>query len=234
MYPKVIEMSAGEQPSAWSKFKEFLGNTVIKSVTEMYGLMPDSVLFGSLVLYFLTQNLSYGVFSLFLVEMTLSHRLIAWIFSQSTGSPDTQKPITCRAGYKTPQLDIKRMFNHDPYPSYGIFSIASMATYLGFSTSEFSDVLASMGDSWKTRSMVAYTFMALVIVTFILARIFLSDCNDTLGEIIIASGLAVMVGAAFFYMNKALFGKESMNFLGLPYMSSKDSKGNNIYICAAM
>jgi hypothetical protein len=33
-------------------------------------------------------------------------------------------------------------------------------------------------------------------------------------------------------INKKLFGKESMNFLGLPYIVSKESKGDPIYICA--
>jgi hypothetical protein len=211
-----------------------MGNTVIKTVAEMYNLMPDSVLFGSLLFYFLTQNTAYGVFSAFIVEMTISHRLIAWFFSQSVGSPDTQKPVQCRAGYKTPRLDIKRMFDHDPYPSYGIFSIASMATYLGFATNEYAAVLASMGDDWKTRSMVAYVFMVLIVATFIMARIFLSNCDDTLGEIMIALALAFVVGYLFFYLNKSIFGKESMNLLGLPYMASKDSKGNSVYVCAAV
>jgi predicted membrane channel-forming protein YqfA (hemolysin III family) len=125
------------------------------------------------------------------------------------------------------------MFNHDPYPSYGIFSIASMAAYLGFATNEFADVLTAMGENWKTRSMVAYIFMALIVVTFILTRIFLSECDDTLGEIMISVSLAVIVGALFYYMNRSLFGKESMNLLGLPTLDSKDKNGNAIYICAA-
>lgn len=220
------------------KVKDFIGGTVVRSISEMYKLMPDSVLFGSLVLYFLTQNLAYGIFAAFIIELTLSHRLIAWVVEQSIGPPDTQKTVECRAGYKTPQMDVSRMFNHDPYPSYSIFSIVSMATYLGFATSEFSAVFQAMGDNWKTRSTLAYTFMGLVVLTFMLARIFVSDCGDTLGEILMAAGLAVAVGCVFFYINKAIFGQESMNFLGLPYLTQKgtDCNGNpkDIYVCAAV
>lgn len=219
------------------KVKDFMGNTIVRTVAEMYNLMPDSVLFGCFVLYFLTQNLAYGVFSAFIIELTLSHRLIAWMSVQMFGTP-VIKPIACRAGYKTPQMDIGRMFNHDPYPSYGIFSIVSMASYLGFATSASSTALDSMGENWKTRSMVAYTFMGLIVATFILTRIFLSGCDDTLGEIIIAAVLAVIVGYIFFYLNKSLFGMESMNFLGLPVLVSKgaDSNGNpnEIYVCASV
>ena len=220
------------------KVKDFMGNTIIRTVAEMYNLMPDSVLFGCFVLYFLTQNLAYGVFSAFIIELTISHRLIAWMSAQMFGTPAIQKPIACRAGYKTPQMDISRMFNHDPYPSYGIFSIVSMASYLGFATNASSTALDSMGENWRTRSMVAYTFMALIVVTFILTRIFLSGCDDTLGEIIIAAVLAVIVGYIFFYLNKSLFGTESMNFLGLPVLVSKrtdsNGKSNDIYVCASV
>ena len=220
------------------KIKDFMGGTMFRTVAEMYNLMPDSVLFGCFVLYFLTQNLAYGIFSAFIIELTLSHRLIAWMSVQMFGPPAIQKPIACRAGYKTPQMDISRMFNHDPYPSYGIFSIVSMASYLGFATNASSVALESMGENWKTRSMIAYLFMGMIVGTFILARIFLSGCDDTLGEIIIAAALAVIVGYVFFYINKSLFGMESMNFLGLPVLASKgiDSNGNpsDVYICAAV
>ena len=209
---------------------------MVRTIAEMYNLMPDSILFGSLVLYFLTQNQAYGIFSAFIVELTLSHRLIAWMSVQMFGPPAVQKPIACRAGYKTPQMDISRMFNHDPYPSYGIFSIVSMASYLSFATSACSIALESMGENWRTRSMIAYLFIGMIVCTFILARIFLSGCDDTLGEIIIAASLAVIVGYLFFYINKSLFGMESMNFLGLPILAKKDDNGNptDIYICAAV
>lgn len=215
-----------------------MGGTVVRAIGEMYNMMPDSVLFGSLLLYFLTLNKSYGIFSAFIIELTLSHRLIAWIIAQSVGAPDKAKPIACRSGYKTPQMDVERMFNHEPYPSYGIFAIVSMATYLGFANSEFSSVADASGDNRKAQQTVAYTFMGLVVGTFILARMFLSNCDDTFGEILMAAGLAVVVGYLFFYLNKTIFGAESMNFLGLPYLAPNgvDANGNPsaAYICAAM
>ena len=44
--------------------------------------------------------------------------------------------------------------------------------------------------------------------------------------------MAVIVGVIFFYINKAIFGVEAMNFLGLPYLVSKESEGSPIYVCA--
>jgi hypothetical protein len=87
-----------------------------------------------------------------------------------------------------------------------------------------------MGPEWASRSKVAYTFISLVVVAFIAAR-WSSNC-DNLSEIIIAVFMAVIVGAIFFYTNKAVFGAEAMNFLGLPYLVSKESEGSPIYVCA--
>ena len=44
---------------------------------------------------------------------------------------------------------------------------------------------------------------------------------------------AVIAGSIFFSLNKKVFGIESINFLGLPYMVSKESEGHPIYVCAA-
>jgi hypothetical protein len=122
------------------------------------------------------------------------------------------------------------MFSHDPYPSYTIFSISSIATYLLLATKEFSNTMEAMGPEWQTRSKVAYIFMALVIAAFGIVR--LIKC-DSLGEVLMAFCLAIIVGATFFYVNKSIFGEEAMNFLGLPYIVSKESQGAPIYICAA-
>ena len=218
-----------EQQTVWGKFKAFMGGTVISTIGEINALIPDSILFGSLLLYALTQNVAFGVFGIFIFESTLSHRLISWVSSQSVG-PSRSVDLSCRAGFKTPQIAAQRMFSHDPYPSYTIFSISSIATYLLLATKEFSNTMNAMGPEWQSRSKVAYIFMALVLAAFAIVR--LIKC-DSVGEVLIAFCLAIIVGATFFYVNKAIFGEEAMNFLGLPYIVSKDSQGAPIYICAA-
>jgi hypothetical protein len=65
-----------EQPTVWSKFKDFMGGTVINTITEIHMLIPDSILFGSILMYFLTQNMSFGIFAIFIFETVISHRLI--------------------------------------------------------------------------------------------------------------------------------------------------------------
>ena len=49
------------------------GSFIVSPIADIYSLMPDSLLFGSLVLYFLTQNLSFGVFAIFIFETVVFH-----------------------------------------------------------------------------------------------------------------------------------------------------------------
>jgi uncharacterized membrane protein len=139
--------------------------------------------------------------------------------------------IRCRAGFKTPELDVRRIFMHDQYPSYGVFSMTSIATYLGLSTLEFSDTFEAMGSEWQGRSMSAYIFIGAVLFTFIIVRNF--ACSESTSEIVIAFICALVFAFAFFKLNMFLFDKESINFLGLPYLSEKAANGTPIYVCAA-
>ena len=153
--------ATAEDSMVWIKLKNFMGGTVVKTITEINMLMPDSILFGSLLMYFLTQNASFGIFAVFIFETVLSHKFISWISSQATG-PSGPTSLQCRPGFKTPQFKPERMFSHDTYPSYAVYSITSIATYLGLATSAFGPTMDAMGPDWASRKTVAYTFIGLV------------------------------------------------------------------------
>ena len=54
-----------------------------QSLSEMGRLFPDSILFGTLLLYVITQHLPYGVFGIFLLETSLAHRLINFLIGKN-------------------------------------------------------------------------------------------------------------------------------------------------------
>lgn len=205
----------------------------LDAVIELHSLLPDSILFGSLFLYFLTHHLAFGVFVLFLLEVVGAHRLTAWLFSQSVGPTKSSGPIQCRAGYKAPQYQYGRIFTHESYPSYSLFSVSAMAAYLGLSTSAFAPTMEQMdksGDrSWASRSTVAYSFIGLFLLAFLLARFYFCE---GVTEILIALLVGGLVGVLGFSIHQAVFGIESVNFLGLPYMVRKDKEGDAIYVCS--
>lgn len=220
-----------EQPTLWDKIKNGTGEYLFGPVAEIYSLMPDSLLYGSLFIYILTQNMPYGVFSLFIFEMSLLHWGISSLFSEIDGP---SRPITnprCRAGFKIPQYAFERMMARDQYPAFSIFSISSIATYMGLSINEFTETMVEMGPNWEKRIIVAYTFIVFMFLAFLSMRAFY--CGDQLGEIMVAVFLAVIVGFMLFHFHRKVFGIESVNFLGLPYLIKKDEKGKPVYVCAA-
>ena len=211
-----------------------IGPTVRDSIYQIHALMPDSILFGSILLYFLTQNIAYGVFSIFIFETVLSHKFINYIIQGTTGEKTvnpTEENVKCRIGYKIPNLDFNKIFSHDPYPSYAIFSITSIGTYLGLATNYYSETLKKMGQEWESRIMVSYCLITIVIALFLFIRIGL--CSDSINEVVMSFIAAILLGSIFFYLNKLIFGDESVNFLGLPYIVSKESLGSPIYICSS-
>jgi len=211
-----------------------IGTTIKDSIYQIHALIPDSILFGSMLLYFLTQNLAYGVFSIFIFETVLSHKLLHYIIEGTNGKKSgtpTKDNVGCRIGYKIPNLDFDKIFSHDPYPSYAIFSITSIGTYLGLATNYYSETLKKMGQEWESRVMVSYCLIAIVIAAFVFVR--LGVCSDSINEVIMSFMVALLLGTLWFYFNKQIFGDESMNFLGLPYIVTKESLGSPIYICSA-
>lgn len=214
----------------WDQFKMRYFTPFLSAGNEIQALIPDSILFGSLLLYFLTQNSAFGVFGIFIFEMIASHKLISWIFCQTAGVSRSNTKLECYSGYKTPRFDVQRMLTAIGYPSLSVFSISSIGTYLGLSMNSFSDTLKEMGPEWESRIIVSSVFIGLLISLIIALRL-LSSC-DTVGEVIIALLLGLFIGTLFFFINKAIFGKEGMNFLGLPYVVDKYKEGSPIYVCS--
>ena len=213
-----------------------LGGSIANATAEIHRMMPDSLLFGSFLLYILTQHAPFGVFALFVLELILSHKLIGWVMAQSVGtappdreSPTREPPVACRMGYKIGRMDFRRLFSHSSYPSFGMFSIIGVVTYLSRSMGTFSETLDAMGPVWASRKTVAMIFVVCLVLAVLGGRIY-SGCEPA-GEIFLASVLGVGAGLLFYSLHLSLFGEQGMNFLGLPYLVTKESQGTPIYVC---
>ena len=208
-----------------------LVKSVANATAELHRMMPDSLLFGSFLLYVLTQHAPFGVFALFVLELILSHKLVGWIITQSVGSsPVKDASEACRAGYRIGRMDFRRLFSHNSYPSFGMFSIAGVVTYLTRSMGTFSETLDAMGPVWSSRKIVAMIFAICLLLAVIGGRLY-AQC-EPLGEIILAGALGVGAGLLFYSLHLAVFGEQGMNFLGLPYLVTKESQGTPIYVCS--
>lgn len=197
---------------------------------EIHRMMPDSLLFGAFLLYVLTQHAPFGIFALFVLELILSHKLIGWVMAQSVGASPEQADPTCRMGYKIGRMDFRRLFSHSSYPSFGMFSVMGVVAYLSRSMATFSETLDAMGPVWASRKTVAAIFVVCLVLAVAGGRLY-SGCEPA-GEILLASALGIGAGLLLSSLHLALFGEQGMNFLGLPYLVTKESQGTPIYVCS--
>ncbi len=218
------------EPSAFTKIKDLLWGGIKAGTTEIMTLIPDSILFGSLLMYIMTSNMSYGIFGIFIFEMMLSHKLISWVISQTTGESRPYPNEKCLSGFKTPRFDPSKILPIHGYPPFSIFSISSIATYIGLAMASFKSVLATMGPEWQSRSTVSMVLLSLVTLLFVIIR-YMSGC-DSIGDMMISIVSGIVVGLIFFGINNTLFGQESMNFLGVPSLVNKSEIGAPIYVCS--
>ena len=208
-----------------------LGGSIAKVTTEIHSMMPDSLLFGSFLLYVLTQHAPFGVFALFVLELILSHKLVGWVMAQSVGATPVQDPLRgkCRMGYKIGRMDFRRLFSHASYPSFAMFSTMGVVAYLSRSMSTFSETLDAMGPVWASRKTVAMIFVICLVLAVVGGRIY-SGCESP-GEIVLGGVLGVGAGILLYSLHLSVFGEQGMNFLGLPYLVTKESQGTPIYVC---
>jgi hypothetical protein len=201
---------------------------------EINQIMPDSLLFGSAILYLLTQNAPYGIFAIFIYLLSLTHHGIGWLYKQIFSDASVRTNIQCYFGFKTPQYRVERILSHNPFPSYGLFVISAVATYLGCATHSFTDTFDEMqkdnpANGWGARPIVAYCFIGIYLLLTLLFTIYL-ECGS-LGMIMMVFVLGIVSGLLFFLLSKSVFGLDGLNFLGLPFLVDKSSQGDPLYIC---
>lgn len=227
-------MATDSQKNLGERIKDYMIVPAAKTVNEIQRLFPDSVLFGSIMLYLVTLNKAFGIFSIFIVESLLAHKLIANIAGKYVGPKPSGSSSgsleSCYPGFRAPRKEVDRMLRTNSYPSISIFTLFSIATYLLSSMYTFKETLDNMGQDWKGRIIFSTVFTCLIPVLVLFYRMSLG-C-ETFTEILIAAFAGFCVGGIFYVINYKLFGVDGINFLGLPYMVNKNEQGSDIYVCA--
>lgn len=218
------------EKTLWDHVSSYLLTNTLTVSYELQRLVPDSLLFGSFIMYFLSGNTTWGVLTLFLFEtVVLAHTAIASGFHAYQGFVGGRKNIACRSGFRQARFDLTRFFIRDRYPSVSLFTIGALATYMASTIGFFTDTLRAMGTEWQSRITVSYIFIALLLVLFVLIHN-LSGC-ETISESMIAIICGVVVGILLFYVNFLIFGPEGINILGLPLLVDKSQISSPIYVC---
>jgi hypothetical protein len=223
--------AAGPESKTYRDMKETFVTPALDFAGELVRLFPDSVQFGSLLLYLLTQNTTFGIFTLFTLEVGLLHRLIGFVM-RGTNGPDTTRRTDpqCRSGFRTVRADFERSYMNNTSPSVSMFTLGAIAVYLSFANFLFKDTLTTMGPIWSGRLWFGVSFLLLMSLFMIVYQV-LRGC-DTLTGVAVALLFGSITGGVFYFVNYNLFGAEAMNFLGLPAIVNKADQGTPIYVCA--
>ena len=226
---------ASTEPNVWENIVNTVVLPYLSTTIEIQRLFPDSVLFGSLILFITTMNSVFGFFAVFLLEVFASPKLLSTIISKFVGpvvSGSSSGPDggICFPGFRGARKESNRELRFNEYPSISLTTLSAMATYIMSSMIQFNDTLKTMGKEWNTRFAFSMIFIGIILLTVFISRWY-AGC-ESVSEMIIALVFGLFLGLIFFFFNKSLFGLESINFLGLPYVVDKSDQGSDIYVCA--
>jgi hypothetical protein len=231
---------ATDTKTPWDRFSAVIVNPIIDSGKELTALFPDSILFASVLFYIITQNISFGVLSIFSLEMSLLHKLVSFVYTKTIGSTENistkglkgdaafAADMKCRPGYKAARLEYERIFMGDTPPSLAMFFWGGLLAYLGGANYSFTQVLLSMRQEWWTRLIVSTVGLGIITLLFFISRV---GC-EPFGEMVVAFLVGIAAGIVCYVINLSIFGLEAMNFNGLPLLTNKTKSGSPVYVCA--
>jgi len=197
--------------------------------------LPDSLFLGSCVFAFLTQNYPISILVLGMFEFSIA----AWVLSMFIGlienNNEPVKSDICLPGIPSPYLIsiLGNIYPKTAFPSIPIFFISSTLFYIVYSVLNFRQELKELGyknAEWKIRIPFSIIFSLALITAFIFWRV-LNTC-DTLWVALGSLLFGAITGACIQLIHTYLFGRDSINFLGVPLLADKSATGDSINICA--
>lgn len=222
--------------SSYLKALKYVGSDVLSpAFHDILRSAPDALFLGSSILGLLTQNFALGVFVLAMAEFGVTHRVLAGIIGSAQGNTRPPRPEICSAGIPSPyQISvIGKVLGESSFPSGAVFFLSAVIAYTLSSTLNFEKELEELGKKdaeWKTRLPLSIIFSCLFIALVAIYRVYYS-CDSVLVVLgsIVMGGLA---GFLVYLLHVYLFGRDAVNFLGLPLLADRAANGKPLYVCA--
>lgn len=222
--------------SSYLKALKYVGSDVLSpAFHDILRSAPDALFLGTSILGLLTQNFALGVFVLAMAEFGVTHRVLAGIIGSAQGNTRLPRPEICSAGIPSPyQISvIGKILGESSFPSGAVFFLSAVIAYTLSSTLNFEKELEELGKKdaeWKTRLPLSIIFSCLFIALVAIYRIYYS-CDSVLVVLgsIVMGGLA---GFLVYLLHVYLFGRDAVNFLGLPLLADRAANGKPLYVCA--
>jgi hypothetical protein len=213
-------------------------STTIKPLgEEQFRLLPDSILFGSLLLAFLTQSFATVIFFVSMLETAAIQTGLQALF----GYLDSSRLIPgiagatpqCRAGFMKSTLESFTLLSgsNQPsaFPSPPLFFLSTACAYVLSSLYGLREELEGLGPEYSARFYFAIgsTFLFLLMMTFYR----LANSCESVGIATMSLLMGGFLGSLLVLQNWMLFGKDSVNLIGVPLLRERSADKKPIYVC---
>lgn len=221
--------------TVWEKLKWLHTNYTEPATFDFMRSLPDSLLFGISMFALVTQSWPLGALVLAMFEFTLIHRIFGGFVNLVSGGDAPAENLKCLAGLPSPyQISLLgTLINETAFPSGYIFFLTAVLGYTLSSTFNVKKELEELGNreaQWKSRLPLAVFFSCAFLCVIVVWRV-LTEC-DSVGAALASSLFGLFFGFLIFQLHVYLFGRFATNFLGLPLLADRDTKGRPLHVCA--
>lgn len=221
--------------SYFKALKSLQDDIVSPAFHELLRSMPDSLFIGSAFFALITQSFPLGIFTLAMAEFGMANRALAGLIGSLQNNERPARPEICKAGIPSPyQISVVgQILGETAFPSGPVFFLGAVITYILSSTLNFQKELEELGNSepeWKVRIPLSVTCSILFLVLYLIYRIYY-EC-DGIMEVLGSTLFGGCVGFVVYLLHVYLFGRDSINFLGIPLLADRAANGRPLYVCA--
>jgi hypothetical protein len=215
-----------------------LDQSLVPVVTEMMRIFPDGLVITSGIYALLTLSFPFAIFFMSMLEATALFHAIRQATSYLGISPTTPSRTSftyiCRTGFSEPTTLLSlSMFDStsikNPYPSSSIYMLSVAAAYVFTTVNSQSKELQALGPAYSARFYTSLIFLTSLLFLFVCFRI---ACGcDSVAVVMMTLPLGLLLGMILVQQNMNLFGKGSINLMGIPLLESKSASGKPLYVC---
>jgi len=202
---------------------------MIEALQDIFNIFPDGILFGSFVLSILTLSSVHTTFTISIIESLCFLYGFQQIISSLMGS--TFGPSKCKPSiYHSTFQDLLLTYSNNN-PSYAVYIVSFACSYIAYSLFQVQDELDVLEDSKYKQYKVSFICLITLSILYSLFRIWFS-C-DSMSASMLGLFLGSVMGILIVTQNVNVFGKEYINFLGIPLLRNKTINNQPIYICSS-
>lgn len=207
------------------------------NITEQIRLLPDSILYGSLILALVTQSYSLAIFAVSLLEAGLVgtglRNLVSYMDLMRSAPEISPDPSVCNSSYYSPTVEYLLHFGptsiQSAYPSFPIYFLATACSYVISSLYMQKQELEALGPSYAARYYMGIFASFLLLITVTSYR--MAYGCERVGVVLLTLFTGFLVGGLIMFQMNQLLGRNAINLTGVPLLRERTRDGKPLYVC---